>query len=313
VARELHRLPRDVDLVLGIPHSGLPAAWLVARALDRPCLELDAWLTSGATSGAPALRVLLVDDCVATGATMASATARIRERLPQANVVTVAIFGDVDAAAHADLVLEPCGVPRAFEWTLFREPLVGRSCYDLDGVLCPDPPADDDDDGARYLDFITTTPPLMIPSGRIRRIVTARLEKYRAPTEDWLHRRGIAFDELVMIDLPSAEERHRRGGLGLFKAEVYKGDPAAQLFIESNSQQARTIARRSGKPTFDYTARVMLGARTAAGGEPHHREARLWERVRRGVGWRLRRGVKRWRQGAAGTAVPPASWGPQAR
>jgi len=154
----------------------------------------------------------------------------------------------------------------------------------------------------------------MLPKGRIRRVVTARLEKYREPTADWLARHGICFDELVMIDLPDAAERRRRGGLGRFKAAVYAGDAEAELFIESNSEQARTIARRSGKATFDYTGRTMLGAAGVdAGAGEHSRDDRdPLRRLRHGIGWRARRVLKRWRHGSASTAAPPASWGPRA-
>jgi len=307
LARELHRLPRDVDLVVGVPRGGVPAAALAAAALHRPVVELDRWLAAGDGADDGARAVLVIDDCVDSGATMAATVARLRARRPELRLVTAAVYGERPTAAAVDVVLEPCPPPRVFEWNLFRDPLVARSCYDFDGVLCPDPAPGDDDDGERYHRFLTTTPPLVIPAGRPRRIVTARLEKYRAATEDWLARHGIDCEELVMVDLPSAAERRRRGGVARLKAAVYAEDAAATLFIESSSEQAEAIARHSGKPVFDYAGRRLLGPGGPRPVEAARRDPALWARLRRGVRWRVRRGVARLRPGAPPPATPAPS------
>jgi hypothetical protein len=304
LAREVHRLPRDVDLVVGVPRGGVPAAALAAAALNRPVADLDSWLAAATGDGDGARAVLVIDDCVDSGATMAATVARIRARRPELRLVTAAVYGESPAPAVVDVVLEPCPRPRVFEWSLFRGPLVARSCYDFDGVLCPDPAPADDDDGERYHRFLTTTPPLVIPVGRPRRIVTARLEKYRAITEDWLARHGVDFEELVMVDLPSAAERRRRGGVARLKAAVYAEDAAATLFIESSSEQAEAIARHSGKPVFDYAGRRLLGPGGPRPVEAARRDPALWARLRRGVRWRVRRGVARLRPGASPPATP---------
>ena len=45
----------------------------------------------------------------------------------------------------------------------------------------------------------------------INTIVTSRLEKYREPTEKWLKDHGVKYKQLIMLDLPSAEERRKQG------------------------------------------------------------------------------------------------------
>lgn len=42
IVRNLHRLPRDIDLVVGIPRSGLLAANLLSLAANIPMADLIA-------------------------------------------------------------------------------------------------------------------------------------------------------------------------------------------------------------------------------------------------------------------------------
>ena len=108
-----------------------------------------------------------------------------------------------------------------------------------------------------------------MPRRRLRTIVTARLERYRPETEAWLARAGIAYDRLVMLDLATDAERRRTRPQGRFKAAVFAADAGAALFVESESWQAREIARAAGgKAVFDYQARVMLDRRRAARAQP---------------------------------------------
>ena len=135
--------------------------------------------------------------------------------------------------------------------------------FDLDGILCGDCPAEDDDDGERYRRFLETATPQAVPRGPVHSIVTARLEAWRPETEAWLARHGIAYGRLVMLELASDAERRRTRPQGRFKAAAYAADAGAVLFVESETWQAREIARGApGKAVFDYQARVMLDGET---------------------------------------------------
>ena len=79
----------------------------------------------------------------------------------------------------------------------------------------------------------------------------------RSYTVEWLARTGIQYNQLIMLDLPSAEERRRLGAHGGFKADFYKTSDTI-LFIESEKEQARAIARISGKPVFCVETQHML-------------------------------------------------------
>ena len=148
-----------------------------------------------------------------------------------------------------DVVMEVVPQPRIFEWNIFHHHLMSRSLLDIDGVLCHDPSTDQNDDGVNYRRFLLDAKLRVRPSFEIMGLVTSRLEKYRAETTRWMEANGIQFKELHMLDLPSAEERRRLSAHGSFKGEVYKRS-SAELFIESESLQARVIASISGKPVL---------------------------------------------------------------
>jgi hypothetical protein len=284
VALGLWRVPEDIGLVVAIPESGrLPAAFLGLQ-IGRPVVDLDWFLAAGhldaghLDAGQPG-RVLLVDDICRTGASMAAARARIAERFGALPLTALAVYCHEGARDAVDIALEVAGTELLLEWSLFRSPIMARACLDMDGILCGDASVEQDDDGPRYRDFIATTARHAVPQGRVRRIVTARLEKYRAETEAWLAARGIAYEALVMLDLPSVAERRRLSPQARFKAEAYRDDPGAVLFVESESWQAREIARLvPGKAVFDYQTRTIIDSASLA-------ERSLGNRLRR----RLRR------------------------
>jgi hypothetical protein len=256
VSANLWRLPAAARLVVAVPESGRVPAALIALSTGRRMADLDRLLAEPA---APAGPVLLVDDAVATGATMRAARAALAARFPGLAVTRVAAFVRAGAEDAVDIGFAAAPEGALFEWSLFRAPVLAKTCLDMDGILCGDCPAAADDDGAAYRAFLLDTPPQVVPRGRLRRIVTARLEKYRAETEDWLARHGVLYDELAMLDLPSEAERRRLRPQARFKAEVYRADPATVLFVESESWQARAIARAvPGKAVFDYEAHALI-------------------------------------------------------
>jgi hypothetical protein len=269
ISHNLWRLPSGIGLVTGIPESGrLPAA-LVGLQIRRPVRDLDALLDAAAPPPGP---VLLVDDVARTGTTMRMARDRLAARHPGLDVHRLAVFCRPEAEAAVDLAFAGAAPAALFEWSLFRSPVVERALFDLDGILCGDCPAADDDDGPRYRRFLQTAAPQIVPRGTLGGIVTARLEQYRPETEDWLARHGIAYGRLVMLDKISDAERRRTRPQGRFKAAAFAADAQAALFVESESWQAREIARGAGgKAVFDYQGRAMLSAAALAERSLQHR------------------------------------------
>jgi orotate phosphoribosyltransferase len=290
VKRWVPRLPQGIDLVVGIPRSGLLAGNLVALTLNVPLTDLDGFLDSRVIStgdrfedelDARPERVLVVDDSVLTGTSMTEA----RERVAAADIPaeTEVVFGAVYVSPRGerngivDTYADVVKPPRVFEWNLMHHPgIVPKSCFDLDGVLCRDPTPEENDDGERYREFISTVDPRVVPSNPIGRIVTARLEKYRDQTEAWLDRHGIEYGELIMLDLPSAEERRRRGNHAEYKAEAYR-ETDAKLFVESDHTQAVEIAQLTDRPVYsvEHNQMIRQGRATELRRESQQRLRRL--------------------------------------
>ena len=78
--------------------------------------------------------------------------------------------------------------------------------------------------------------------------MTARLEKYRDITEEWLDRHGIRYGSLEMYPTEKEEIRDKNHiqEAANFKAERFKSSDA-HFFIESELPEAVIIRRQSGK------------------------------------------------------------------
>ncbi len=264
----LHRIPRETDLVVGLPGGGVLAANILCLLANVPMSDLESILAGRSFSvgrtkieGGPAPQ----PQHVVAVADTAEGVAEARARLQAAGIAAtlVVVYGDGAEAPGADLVLEPLPEPRIFQWSFMQHPVLERACVDIDGVLCLDPTHAENDDGAAYLEFLTAARPLYRPVRRIGTLVTSRLEKYRAETEGWLAAQGIAYGRLVMLDLPSQAERIRLGAHGSFKAETYRQSDAP-LFIESENRQARRIAELSGKPVLCLETHSLVTRETLA-------------------------------------------------
>lgn len=289
----LTTLPRDLDLIVGIPRSGLLAANLLSLHLDLPMTDLQGLiegrvLATGVRYGgrpiesmlAGRARILVVDDSVCSGAALTKA----REALAAARIPHDLRFGAVFATAeavqegHIDSYGEIVPVPRVFEWNLMHTPMAADFCVDIDGVLCADPDPRDNDDGPRYRRFLDNARPLMLPRHEIGWLVTSRLEKYREPTVEWLARQGVKYRELVMMDYPDMRARQQAAAYTAFKADAYRHS-GARLFIESAAHVARGVADATGKPVYCFDHREMLYPGTTP--RPRHPPVRVPSRLER--------------------------------
>lgn len=261
VRANIHRVPGDVDLVVGIPRSGMIPAYLVGLFMNRLVVDLETFLANGTAGhgstrvvGKPvamplsARHILLIDDSLASGGSMRRTLERVRASYAGRITTCVAISHPAQAG-EVDLCFGEMPLPRIFEWNAFHHPEVANSCFDLDGVFCVDPTEAENDDGPRYSRFLETAQPLFRPTRPLGHIVSARLEKYRGLTEGWLAANGIEYTRLHLIDLPSQAERRRLGAHSSHKARVYR-ETQAFLFYESDPSQAAEIAELSGRPVL---------------------------------------------------------------
>lgn len=227
-----NRCPR-FDTVVGIPRSGMLVAGMLAKIWDVPACSVESF--TGDES-----KALLIDDSYGTGATMRKYAGRAFKR--------AAIYSTIRADGILHCYVEETPLPRLFEWNIFRHPhWLLSSCWDVDGLLCRDPTDEENDDGPRYAEFLRTATPWVKPANRVGAIVTARFEKYRPQTQEWLARNGIEYNCLIMSKRSSVADR--RGNHAVDKADYYGGKPW-KLFYESDPDQAAKIHAITRKPVY---------------------------------------------------------------
>ena len=260
ISSNISKIP-PVDIVVGIPKSGLIPGTMIATMRNLPFFDLDGFIFSfNARKGQrrqstnffeERKRVLIVDDSVNTGNELRRTAERLGELTDIADFTYCGIYGSQKKPKNTPphVILEVVPQPRIFQWNYRNHIVAENACFDMDGVLCVDPTAEQNDDGPRYREFIETAEPLCIPTKSIGAIVTSRLERYRKETEAWLKEHGVKYRELIMLNLPDAETRRKLGVHAAYKAEVY-GKRSEILFVESNREQAAEIARLTDKPVL---------------------------------------------------------------
>jgi orotate phosphoribosyltransferase len=263
------RLPRDIELVVGVPRSGLLAGNLLALYLNVPLTDLDGFLAGRCFESGSCRRkrfaegggtrpfldiprtVLVLDDSLWGGGTMRS----VREKIDGAGLPHRLLYGAVYVApgkeSAVDFHCEALNGPRVFEWNVLDGELLRQFCVSLEGVLCPRPPAGRAQDpvALRHIE------PYLVPAVEIGWIISERPERQRPETEAWLHAHAIEYKNLIMagdrqVDrLPAAASAH--------KADAYRSTEAS-LFLEASLGQAIEIARLSGRPVLCTDAMQMV-------------------------------------------------------
>jgi uncharacterized HAD superfamily protein len=273
ILRRLSVLPRDFDLIVGIPRSGMLPANLLALYLNRPYTDIDSFRNGHIYKAGERgqffdindyKKILVVDDSIASGSAIVKSKEKLKEVEGNFDIKYCAIYVIPGKENMVDYYFEIVPLPRYFQWNIFNHTSLEKACFDIDGVLCIDPTEEQNDDGEKYLDFVLNAPPLYIPGSKIGTIVTSRLEKYREATETWLKNNKVRYNKLVMLDLPNKEARQKANSHAEHKANTFK-ESQYFLFIESSLSQAIEINRITKKPvlcteTFEmiYNAESMM-------------------------------------------------------
>lgn len=276
IKSNLHKVPRDVSLIVGIPRSGLLAANLFAVYLNLPLTDIDSFLDGRLLStgfrgksyekDAFKGKILIVDDSIYSG----KALNVVKEKISQASalkdleVLYCCVYVYPNCKDMIDVPLVLLDMPRVFEWNIFHHKVLESACVDIDGVLCVDPTHEENDDGENYLEFLLNARPYIVPKVKIDTLVTTRLEKYRASTEAWLKKHGIQYNELVMLDLPDKATRMKMNNRGAYKAEAFRQRKHCTIFIESERRQAQEIFELSGKIVYCVGTNEMYTPQTYA-------------------------------------------------
>lgn len=284
----LAALPRDLDLVVGLPRSGMIPAYAIGLILNLPVVDLQSFidnkfvgnghtrsLRSAIAAPHLARKLLLVDDSCNSGASVDRALIQIADSGYRGLTQTCAAIVTPYSKRLVDFSFLTVSEPRVFQWNLFHHSILSNACLDFDGVLCVDPTDDENDDGENYKRFLLNAAPLHLPTPKVGHIVSARLEKYRGETEDWLSMHGVIYGELHLLDLPNKQERIRTNAHLVHKSEIYK-QTNADLFVESNLDQAQHIAANTGLPVFCVDSMQMINS---LGNNPGALNRALWRSV----------------------------------
>lgn len=263
----LPRLPRDLAGVAAIPRSGMLPASIIASHLHLPLFECTR--ANGIRGLSYGMRghtfrredilngpLLIVDDTVYSGFAMRTARNNMAENKRRTHYA--AIFVRPSKADIVDFYADALPSPHLLEWNLWSSGMTcgltanpafhGGVATDLDGVLCEDFLRDGDDTrlgDERYRRALVEARPL-VTAGLypIPLIVTYRLERFRAETEDWLRRNRILYDKLVMH--PAERFKDRDFALPQLKIDAYRESKCA-LFVESCPRQADLIHEHTGR------------------------------------------------------------------
>ncbi|OGT57685.1 MAG: hypothetical protein A3E01_02805 [Gammaproteobacteria bacterium RIFCSPHIGHO2_12_FULL_63_22] len=247
------RLPRDIDAVIGVPRSGIIPASMIALQRNIPILYsgLESG-TSNRCSKRLLERVLVVDDSLDSGKSMERMKSWIHARYSGSTIrfEYAAVYPSHESrVTKVDRWYRVVQGPRAFEWNLFHAGNMATACLDMDGILCLDPPPAAIADDAKYEAWLPNATPFHLPTVPIYAIVTARLERYRTATAEWLRQHGVKFTQLIMAPFERKAELWAAGH-GTWKGGIYRELDAAKLFVESSRPQAKEIKRLAGKPVI---------------------------------------------------------------
>ena len=256
IKNNLYKLP-NVDLVVGIPRSGMIPAYIISFLLNIPVCSLDEFIdgswnskhTHRVLNKKEVSNILILDDSCSSGRAMKEARNKLKNFEKEYHIYFWACYMLPGAESNCDGYFELLTNPRMFQWNYLNHPEIEGACFDIDGVLCYDPKPEENDDGEKYRHFILNAKPLFIPKYKIKALVTSRLEKYRKETEKWLKTNGVQYENLYMLDLPNQAERIRQNAHAKFKAKIYK-QLDSPIFYESESNQAQEIFDLTGKPVF---------------------------------------------------------------
>ncbi len=254
------KIPPDITAIAGVARSGLSAATMLSMYLHLPMITIrqtkgdwvetgNGWRLGGSRHVDPKTqKILVVDDTCMTGNSLKAIRPLLEQHFP--NVITSTVYCNPLALVKPDIWAVDLGWPHILEWNMFNSILSPTMALDFDGIMCQDCEPQQDDDGPRYLDFIRNAKPLYTPRRNpVPLIVTARIEKYREATMEWLARHSIRANRLVMHPAATLAERNR-DDIPAYKARHFSewarsgnrlGSVGPFMFVESEDWQARRI------------------------------------------------------------------------
>lgn len=271
IRNNIHKIPKDIFGVVGIPRSGMIPASIISEYLNVGLCSIDTFLSCDIdkafkSHGNRMLRtkinnstkkILIVDDTCYNGKSLFEAKKAINTKYTnEYTFVFLSVYLEGECGLDKpDIYLTDVRENAkksknsivVYEWNIFAHgDLTEKTIFDLDGVMCVDPP--DEKNINEYYSYICNPIPLFIPTSNKINILTYRLNKYRNETENFLKNNGINDFNLYMFNSNSYEEREKTPSW-LYKGLFYKQNDF-ELFVESDDYQAKKINIISRKPVY---------------------------------------------------------------
>ena len=258
IVSNLHKIRKlNIDLIVGIPRSGMIPASLLATHLQLPFTDVDSYnsnrwyirnkkITVPSDISDRSLRVLLVDDSINTGNAMRNVLSSLHRK--NDIIIKFAVYGSPkNNPSDIDFICEQCPLPRAFQWNIWKHSSASNWATDMDGVLCRDPDKKENDKGSKLEQFYKIADPKFLFSKPVNYIITSREERFRSVTEEWLSKYNIVYNKLIMKATGNAGGNVKHAE---FKSSMINGLVDIELYIESDKEQAKIISENVKIPIW---------------------------------------------------------------
>ena len=158
IRKNLYKIPRDIDFIIGVPRSGMISASIISSYLNVPLIDVNSFLDGKEPWGGLRLRyfmtshkktnkVLVIDDTVANGTAMTKTKNQL-SKVEGYKFIYMCVYLEGRGENAIDFYLEDLrkyseNFTREimYEWNIFQhsEGVMERCLYDIDWVLCVEP------------------------------------------------------------------------------------------------------------------------------------------------------------------------------
>jgi orotate phosphoribosyltransferase len=240
--------------VVGIARSGMLPASVIATNVGCELWSIDQRSGTLTPLGGgertktfvpvPEGKTILIDDSTWTGTAMKQCRPIVEAQFK--HVATAVVYSWNNPQCHrVDFAQRPLGV-HYFEWNIEHVIWSNRVAWDMDGILCRDFTSNEDDDGERYLEAMRSMEPTKwCFASKPKAIISARLERYRSETAQWLDRHHVPTSSLALGPWVNRQARER-SDVASWKADQLKKG-RFRVYVESSSVLAQQIAIRTAE------------------------------------------------------------------
>lgn len=142
ILKRLYILPRDFDLIVGIPRSGMFPANLLALYLNRPVTDLDSFRNGHVYKAGERgqffdinqfKKILVVDDSIASGSALNKCKEQLQELKGKFEIKYCAVYVIPSKTDMVDYYFETVPLPRYFQWNIMNHTILQKPVLILMG------------------------------------------------------------------------------------------------------------------------------------------------------------------------------------